>query len=630
MGQVYKARPTDSDRIVALKVIRSDRQEDLQLVRRFQREARAGRRLDHPNIVTFYDAQQVENVYYLTMEFVDGSDLARLQEQSDGPLAVTLACECARQAARGLQHAHERGLIHRDIKPSNLLLTKEGTVKILDMGLVRLGACPETGHADTDLTHSGVMMGTPAYMAPEQVFDARNVDGRADIYSLGCTLYELLAGRPPHRHQMKEPPPLHWARPEISPVLAAVVQRMMARMPEDRYAAAVDVVKALAPFCHGHADASRRKDEMRDGLHAAAAAASRPSRASRRLLWLALAGAVLVAVLGLFGLARARGAAPAMAPRAAPTPQQVRQAIDRSLAFLEKDAAKWRKERKCATCHHGTMTVWVLCEAKSRGYAVTAEAVADAAQWTSERLKDVEKPRDKRPGWSMVSTPAVYLAVMALAVPKQEAVSAADLKRIAGHLLRHREADGSWAWSLAPAQNRPPPVFESDEVVTLLAYLALGPHVPADPSDSSPARAGRERAAAWLRKHKTSGSTQATAIRLFRDVRAGQSPQEIEAGIARLLSLQKPDGGWGQDRDLPSDAYATGQALYFLSLAGVKPGRAEVQRAVALLVTSQRPDGSWPMTSRAHPGEKPMTNPVPITYFGSAWAALGLLRSVAR
>jgi serine/threonine protein kinase len=283
MGQVYKARPTGSDRPVALKIIRSDRQEDVQLIRRFEREARAGRRLDHPNIVAFHDAQQLECFCFLTMEFVDGCDLAQLLEQSDGPLPIPLACDCARQAALGLQHAHERGLIHRDIKPSNLLLTREGNVvKILDMGLVRLGVCPESGHAESELTHSGVMMGTPAYMAPEQVFDARNVDGRADIYSLGCTLYELLAGRPPHRHQMKEPPPLDWVRPGVSPILGAVVQRMMARMPEDRYPAAVDVVKALTPFCHDRGKASSRRDEGRHRPQPGADAA--PSRSGAVLL----------------------------------------------------------------------------------------------------------------------------------------------------------------------------------------------------------------------------------------------------------------------------------------------------------------------------------------------------------
>jgi hypothetical protein len=341
------------------------------------------------------------------------------------------------------------------------------------------------------------------------------------------------------------------------------------------------------------------------------------------------AGAALTA-LGIltFGTDRALAVDPATkaSPPVTATPHQARKAAERGLAFLEKDAAAWRKERKCATCHHGTMTVWALTEAKSHGYPVTANTVADLMNWTRQRLKDLDKPRDPRPGWNMVSTPAIYLGVMAQIVPRQETISPAELRRIVGHLERHQEKDGSWAWSLAPAQNRPPPVFESDEVVTLLASEVLAPRTPADKEDAA-ARTSRERAAAWLAKVTPSGSTQATALRLWRAVRAGEG-KEVEAGIGRLLSRQNPDGGWGQDRGLPSDAYATGQALYFLNLAGVDGGRTAVRHAVSFLVATQRPDGSWPMTSRAHPGAKPMTNPVPITHFGSAWATLGLIRSV--
>jgi Squalene-hopene cyclase C-terminal domain/Prenyltransferase and squalene oxidase repeat len=340
-----------------------------------------------------------------------------------------------------------------------------------------------------------------------------------------------------------------------------------------------------------------------------------------------LTGIALAAVLAA-GVRATRADDPKKPPAAsAPTPEQVRKAAERGLSFLETDAAKWRKDRGCATCHHGTMTVWALSEAKSWGYAVDKDAFADTVKWTQERLKDIDKPRDTRPGWSMVSTPAVYLAVMALAVPDQTAVPTDDLKRIAGHLLRHQEADGSWAWSLAPAKNRPPPVFESDEVVTLMAYAALGPHIPADAKEKSDARDGREKAAAWLAKAKPTETTQARALRLFRDVRAGKPEKELRPQIDGLLERQNKDGGWGQDKDLPSDAFATGQALYFLALAGVKADRPEVRRGVSFLVSTQKEDGSWPMTSRAHPGEKPMTNPVPITYFGSAWATLGLMRS---
>jgi Squalene-hopene cyclase C-terminal domain len=308
--------------------------------------------------------------------------------------------------------------------------------------------------------------------------------------------------------------------------------------------------------------------------------------------------------------------------------ESARKAIGSGLAFLKTDATKWREERKCATCHHGTMTVWALSEAKSQGFQIDAETLKDVTSWTKERLENIDTPRDTRPGWNMLSTPAVYLALLSLAVPSQEAVSPDELKRITGHLLRHQESNGSWAWSLAPAKNRPPPVFESDEVVTLMACMVLSPPASADRGEKSPARDGRARAAAWLTQNKTGTSTQARSLELFREVLAGKAPRDLDPPIKKLLRMQNPDGGWGQERNLPSDAYATGQALYFLSLAGVVRDNTEIKRAVTFLVANQKDDGSWPMTSRSHPGEKPMSNPVPITYFGSAWATLGLLRSV--
>jgi hypothetical protein len=328
--------------------------------------------------------------------------------------------------------------------------------------------------------------------------------------------------------------------------------------------------------------------------------------------------------------ARSDGPKQFVPPETAATPQQVRKAVERGLGFLQQDAAKWRKDRQCSTCHHGTMTVWALCEAKSRGYAIEAETLADTVKWTKDRLARIDLPRDTRPGWSMVNTPAIYLALMAQAVPKQEAVSADDLSRIVGHLLRHQEADGSWAWSSAPAQNRPPPFFESDEVATLLVYTVLGPHAPADRKEKSPARDARARAAAWLAKTKPSDTTQAAAFRLLVKVRDGEPAKALQPAIDAFLARQNKDGGWGQLKDAPSDAYATGQALFVLSLAGVKNDRPEVRRGVTFLVATQKEDGSWPMVSRAHPGATPFKNPVPITYFGSTWATIGLMRSVPK
>jgi hypothetical protein len=315
--------------------------------------------------------------------------------------------------------------------------------------------------------------------------------------------------------------------------------------------------------------------------------------------------------------------------RAAAPPRHGRSAVRRGLEFLQKDAAKWRKERQCSTCHHGTMTVWALCEAQSHGYLVAAANLADTAKWTRDRLLDrIDLPRDKRPGWSMVSTPAIYLSVMALCVPKQDAISASELKRIAGHLLRHQETDGSWSWSSAPAQNRPPPVFESDEVATLLSHAALRSQVPADAKVKSAARDAREKAAAWLAKTKPSNTTQAAALRLLVKALAAGPATLLQPQIDQLLARQNKDGGWGQLEGAASDAYATGQSLYALSLAGAASDRSEVRRGVKFLMRTQKEDGSWPMTARAHSGARPAKNLAPITYFGSTWATLGLMRSV--
>jgi serine/threonine protein kinase len=255
MGHVYRAKHRTLGRTVALKVIRKERLGSRQAVQRFEREARAAARLAHPHIVTVYDSGEIDGRYFLAMEYVEGVDLARLVKER-GPLPAGPACAYVRQAALGLQHAHERGLIHRDIKPHNLLLTRDGqTVKILDMGLARIAATDGEA-SELSLTQEGTVMGTPEYLAPEQARNARGVDSRADIYSLGCTLYFLLTGRPPFRgesltetlllHQMEEATPVEHLAANTPPAVAGVVRKMMAKDPKDRYQTANAVAEALA------------------------------------------------------------------------------------------------------------------------------------------------------------------------------------------------------------------------------------------------------------------------------------------------------------------------------------------------------------------------------------------------
>jgi formylglycine-generating enzyme required for sulfatase activity len=252
MGQVFKARHTVLDRLLALKLILPERLGSQQAVERFLREARAAAMLSHPNIVTIHDAGQAGGNFYLAMELLPGSNLADYLEHR-GPLPVAEACGYVRQAALGLQHAHEKGLVHRDIKPANLLRTDDGQIKVLDMGLALVLAA-------TTLTREvGTRMGTLDYMAPEQVSDAHLVDIRADIYSLGCTLYHLLARRVPFDdchpaarvlvRQQQCPRPVEEYRPDVPATLARVLRRMLARQPAGRYQAPAAVAEALQPFC---------------------------------------------------------------------------------------------------------------------------------------------------------------------------------------------------------------------------------------------------------------------------------------------------------------------------------------------------------------------------------------------
>ena len=253
MGQVLKAKHRTMDRIVALKMLPARAMKSSQMVKRFHREVRAAAKLEHPNIVTAYDADEHQGIHYLVMQYVDGKDLADVVAER-GPLPVEQAVECIIQAARGLEYAHSEGVVHRDIKPANLLLDKKGTVKILDMGLARLGEPGESGESES-LTSTGQVMGTYDYMAPEQAEDSHSIDHRADVYSLGCTLYRLLTGERPYKgdraiqilyaHREHPIPSLCEARPDVRAQLDAVFQKMLAKRPEDRYQSMTEVIGAL-------------------------------------------------------------------------------------------------------------------------------------------------------------------------------------------------------------------------------------------------------------------------------------------------------------------------------------------------------------------------------------------------
>jgi serine/threonine protein kinase/DNA-binding response OmpR family regulator len=272
MGTVFKARHRRMKRIVALKILPRSLAGDVTFVQRFQREVETIARLAHPNIVMAYDADEDEAGPFLAMEFVDGLDLASLVKKQ-GPLSVALVVNFILQAARGLEYAHSKGIIHRDIKPANLLCDADGTIKVTDLGLARLSTLVgDTGAtAPGGITQAGGILGTVDYMPPEQAVDAASIDHRADIYSLGATLYFLLTGQPPYqgqtvmstllKHREAPIPPLVSSRSDVPAALDAVYRRMIAKAPADRFQTMTEVVLALEACLPPGAETGRGGDQ---------------------------------------------------------------------------------------------------------------------------------------------------------------------------------------------------------------------------------------------------------------------------------------------------------------------------------------------------------------------------------
>ncbi len=252
MGQVFKAHHRRMDRIVALKILSPTVIKTPKVVQRFQREVKAAAKLEHPNIVTAHDADEANGTHFFVMQYVDGYDLSSIIK-SHGPMTVPRAVHCLDQAARGLQYAHERGIVHRDIKPANLLLSNDDQLKILDLGLATMA--DNEGVVDHGLTGTGAIIGTVDYMAPEQGVNTKQADARSDIYSLGCTFYYLLTGKAPFSgetavekilaHRDQPIPDLGKQLPDLPAPLLRMFQRMVAKEPANRYQTMGELLAAL-------------------------------------------------------------------------------------------------------------------------------------------------------------------------------------------------------------------------------------------------------------------------------------------------------------------------------------------------------------------------------------------------
>jgi serine/threonine-protein kinase len=255
MGQVYLARQLSLKRPVALKLLKADLTRNPTALKRFEAEAHAVAKLNHPNIVQVYEFGEHGGLHYMALEYVDGRNLREYLARK-GPPELPVALSIMRQVATALQKAHEQGLVHRDIKPENILITRRVEVKVADFGLSRFFAPGEA----LNLTQSGVTLGTPLYLSPEQA-QGRAVDHRGDLYSFGVTCYHLLAGEPPFRgstavevalkHVTDHAPPLAGLRPDLPADLCGMVHKLMAKEPADRYQSAREVLRDLARVKEG-------------------------------------------------------------------------------------------------------------------------------------------------------------------------------------------------------------------------------------------------------------------------------------------------------------------------------------------------------------------------------------------
>lgn len=302
---------------------------------------------------------------------------------------------------------------------------------------------------------------------------------------------------------------------------------------------------------------------------------------------------------------------------------QTNEAINRGLQFLAQDAVAWRDEHHCVSCHHAAHVIWAMHESKRHGFTVDEVVLTELTKWVAEsgdgRTSIPRPPKIPR----ALNTKAVYFALGLQAVPNPNVANQTALKQMRDTIIQDQTENGAWAsWP----ETRPPYFGNSDESMTTLATLAL---LQAEEPGDVILKTTREKAIQWLSTTKTDEDPQSIAMRLVLWTRLERPTSEWQPLVERIKARQNSDGGWSQSIDMGSDAWATGQALYALGHAGIRPSDATpIYRGQHFLIANQRKDGSWPMTSRAaKSGDTGAKSLIPIIGGGSAWAILGLIKT---
>jgi hypothetical protein len=326
---------------------------------------------------------------------------------------------------------------------------------------------------------------------------------------------------------------------------------------------------------------------------------------------------------------------PASIPAA--TRQQAEQTINRAIGYIQTESAAWLKSRKCAACHHVPMPLWALSEAEQQGYPINKKFVTEVTEsllgskdklLASKIFPNPADPPDPRPQGRGLNLGLPFLAVAARSLPSLEKPQKQSLSLIAEEIIKKQQPDGSWEFF--PTLRRPP-INESQTTDAAWIIMALEGETGPDAPESL--RAALSKAIAWLDAAKPTAIHQDKVLTVLLGVRAGKPRDTLQATIDELLALQRADGGWSQTVPEPkSDAFATGQTLYVLSLAGYTAEKPDIKRAIDFLVATQSPDGSWPMISRSTPDGSPgsATLLTPITCAASSWGTLGLVRLVPK